>query len=124
MAGGESVALCDRSAHRIIKLMSKALVLSGDTSHIGANAGIATDRKHGSTRPELLVCAGRLRVEYQPIAEVRDGSVANRDAFVRWRHQACGVLLPAACIPIADRTGRIAALGEWVSRRSRNSLSS
>jgi diguanylate cyclase len=59
-----------------------------------------------------------LRVEYQPIVQIANGSVSGREALARWRHPARGELSPAAFIPVAERTGLIVPLGEWVLRRS------
>ncbi|MEM5457368.1 EAL domain-containing protein [Paraburkholderia phytofirmans] len=59
-----------------------------------------------------------LRVEYQPIVAIKDGTVSGREALLRWRHPVRGELSPAAFIPIAERTGLIVALGEWVLRQS------
>ncbi|WMY12828.1 putative bifunctional diguanylate cyclase/phosphodiesterase [Paraburkholderia phenoliruptrix] len=59
-----------------------------------------------------------LRVEYQPIVNIADGSVSAREALIRWRHPTRGELSPAAFIPVAERTGLVVALGEWVLRQS------
>lgn len=59
-----------------------------------------------------------LRVEYQPIIAISDGSVSGREALLRWKHPVRGELSPAAFIPLAERTGLIVALGEWVLRQS------
>ncbi|MFM0739326.1 EAL domain-containing protein [Paraburkholderia xenovorans] len=59
-----------------------------------------------------------LRVEYQPIVDLKDGSISGREALLRWAHPTRGELPPNAFIPTAERTGLILALGEWVLRQS------
>ncbi|HEY2608389.1 EAL domain-containing protein [Paraburkholderia sp. RL18-103-BIB-C] len=54
-----------------------------------------------------------LRMEYQPIVDLSDGTVSGREALLRWTHPTRGELSPAAFIPTAERTGLILALGEW-----------
>lgn len=59
-----------------------------------------------------------LRMEYQPVVEIATGLVTGREALLRWTHPGRGELLPAAFIPIAERTGLIVPLGEWALRQS------
>jgi diguanylate cyclase (GGDEF)-like protein len=57
---------------------------------------------------------GQLRLTYQPIVDVRTGGVVGLEALVRWHHPERGVLSPADFISIAEETGLIVALGDWV----------
>ncbi|WP_143028780.1 bifunctional diguanylate cyclase/phosphodiesterase [Quadrisphaera sp. DSM 44207] len=57
---------------------------------------------------------GEFVVHLQPIADLRDGSVAGAEALVRWQHPERGLLPPAAFVPEAERTGAIVELGGWV----------
>lgn len=59
-----------------------------------------------------------LFLEYQPIADMRTGNVVGTEALVRWRHPDFGILAPDRFIPIADETGLIIQLGEWVLREA------
>lgn len=59
-----------------------------------------------------------LDVHYQPIFDVRDQSVATCEALARWRHPQLGMISPAIFIPIAEETGIIVELGEWVLRNA------
>ena len=56
----------------------------------------------------------QLRLTYQPIVDVRTGGVVGLEALVRWHHPVRGVLSPAEFISIAEETGLIVALGDWV----------
>ena len=55
-----------------------------------------------------------LEVYYQPCISLADGSITGCEALVRWRHGERGMISPAEFIPIAEETGLINQLGEWV----------
>ncbi len=57
-------------------------------------------------------------VYYQPIVDAKTGAVHQREALVRWTHGNLGVVSPAEFIPIAEETGHIVDLGQWVLVRA------
>ena len=57
---------------------------------------------------------GELEVHYQPCLSLKDDSIAGCEALVRWRHPERGMVSPAEFIPIAEDTGLINEIGEWV----------
>jgi len=59
-----------------------------------------------------------LVLHYQPLARAEDGEVCGFEALVRWRHPQRGMVPPMDFIPVAEESGLILPLGEWVLRRA------
>ena len=57
---------------------------------------------------------GELLVQYQPIVDLNTGNFTGAEALVRWNHPQFGLLAPDKFIPLADETGLIIEIGEWV----------
>ncbi|MFD0518690.1 putative bifunctional diguanylate cyclase/phosphodiesterase [Paractinoplanes durhamensis] len=66
---------------------------------------------------------GQLYLLYQPIVALPDRRVLGAEALVRWQHPTHGTMPPQAFIPIAERTGLIVALSQWVLRAALSELS-
>ncbi len=56
----------------------------------------------------------QLELRYQPQVDARTGAVVSLEALVRWKHPRRGLISPGDFIPVAERTGQIIELGEWV----------
>jgi diguanylate cyclase (GGDEF)-like protein/PAS domain S-box-containing protein len=59
---------------------------------------------------------GELRLVYQPQKDIRDGRVIGFEALLRWKHATRGEIQPAEFIPVAEESGTILQIGEWVLR--------
>jgi diguanylate cyclase (GGDEF)-like protein len=60
------------------------------------------------------IADGGFEIVYQPLVNLGDGRVTGCEALLRWRHPLRGMISPAEFIPVAEDTGMINELGEWV----------
>ncbi|WP_423069238.1 bifunctional diguanylate cyclase/phosphodiesterase [Devosia sp. CN2-171] len=62
------------------------------------------------------VSRNQLRLVYQPQVHIRSGEVTGFEALVRWRHPERGEISPATFVPVAEESGLILQIGDWVMR--------
>jgi EAL domain-containing protein (putative c-di-GMP-specific phosphodiesterase class I)/PAS domain-containing protein len=66
------------------------------------------------SRLRRAIAGDELRLHYQPIFGLRSGSLVALEALLRWEDPEHGTISPADFIPVAEQTGMIDALGDWV----------
>jgi EAL domain-containing protein (putative c-di-GMP-specific phosphodiesterase class I) len=76
---------------------------------------VANDLRHALEREEF-------KLVYQPIVEVASGEIRKAEALLRWQHPTNGMVNPAEFIPVAEETGIIVELGEWVFKEALGQL--
>lgn len=64
----------------------------------------------------------QLRLHYQPQVSLQDGRIIGAEALLRWQHPELGAVSPAEFIPIAESSGQILPIGEWVLRSAVHQL--
>ncbi len=96
-----------------------------EAKHAGRNRTVVYEASMDQRARGRLVLVGDLRrasrlgelyLLYQPVVRTADGSLAKFEALLRWRHPAFGVVQPARFIALAEESGLIVEIGEWVFR--------
>ena len=94
-----------RPAHRSAERLSLPLT----PPNVAYPADLSTDRR----RLELEAQSD-FRLYYQPIVSFETGRISGFEALVRWYHPTRGIVSPVDFIPLAEETGLIADLGDWI----------
>ncbi len=84
----------------------------------GMEKPIARRRELRAALERALELDDELSVEYQPIVDMRRSTLLGVEALVRWQHPQLGRLMPADFIPLAEETGLVGRLNEWMLRRA------
>ena len=76
------------------------------------------ERRNLARELRQAIADEELIVHYQPLARASDGEVCGFEALVRWKHPVRGMVPPLDFIPVAEESGLIGPLGEWVLRKA------
>ena len=85
-------------------------------SELYTDAMRAESRHHKELSGDLekALAAGQLQIAYQPIISTHSGRVAGAEALLRWHHPERGTMLPAQFMHVAEESGIIVPIGEWM----------
>ena len=110
---GTSIEALMRAAD-IAMYRAKAL---GGGQHCLFDADLAEEHQQRIDTEKALTEAvqrGEFVLAFQPLMSLVTGEVAGSEALLRWNHPREGLRLPSTFIPVAERTGLISEIGEWV----------
>lgn len=123
------------SASAGVSLIPEGAALTADAVMFQASAALAHAKQHGRARWTLFDEAveeastdrlrietslrtalgeGRLEVAYQPLMDLRTDRIVGAEALLRWTDPVLGPVAPATFLPVAEETGLIVPLGEFV----------
>jgi diguanylate cyclase (GGDEF)-like protein len=117
------IALAPSQGTRIDELVRNAEAALRTVKAAGrAHFGLHQARAEGDRRQNMqldhamrqALVSGRFRLQYQPQVDLRDGRVVGAEALLRWRDPAMGDISPTRFIPVAEDSGFIVAIGDWV----------
>ena len=77
---------------------------------------VAHERRALEGELRAALQAGGMSIAYQPVVNVATETISGFEALARWNHPVRGPISPGAFVPIAEESGLIMQLGEWVLR--------
>lgn len=100
--------------------LHRARMLGGSHCELFDTAILKSEQTELQLESDLTEALARreFQLYYQPIVSIDSNQIVGFEALVRWHHQVLGLIPPLDFIPIAERTGFIVPLGDWILREA------
>ena len=79
---------------------------------------VANTQQSAESELRNAIARDEFELHYQPVVDVKTRLICGVEALVRWKHPTKGLIAPDQFIPVAESTGLIAPLGEWILQRA------
>jgi diguanylate cyclase (GGDEF)-like protein len=121
------IAMIPQDGSQVYDLLMNAETAMAHAKRSGGNGFRFYVREMNASSAERIAMEGELRhaierdqlfLQYQPCLDAGTRMTVGVEALVRWRHPERGLVTPDRFIPIADESGLIVDIGEWVLRRA------
>jgi diguanylate cyclase (GGDEF)-like protein/PAS domain S-box-containing protein len=110
----------DTSSDNLLKMADLALYRAKSSGRNGYRffdpemSELASARHETEIELRRAIQHNELELHYQPIIDTKTRRICGAEALVRWRHPTKGLIFPDKFIPLAEETGLITQIGEWV----------
>jgi len=121
------IARVPQDGHEVYELLMNAETAMAAAKRAGGNGFRFYEREMNASSAERIAMESELRhavernelfLQYQPCVDAASRMTVGVEALVRWRHPQRGLVPPDRFIPIADESGLIVEIGEWVLREA------
>src|SRR5690606_28335931 len=127
MSASVGISLLPDNARELQTLISQANMAMQHAKHLGGDTfqfftdslqAVSIERLRLETQLRKGIAEGQLEVYYQPKLSLAGDRLQGAEALVRWNHPEQGLIGPVQFIPLAEETGQIGAIGEFVLREA------
>ncbi len=119
------VSWSPEAGHDAAQLLGQADLALNQAKQQGRNRVVLHSRERSADMAERIVVGAEMRealqreeirLDYQPLVDAVDGSIAGAEALMRWTNSRLGAVAPGRFIPVAEDTGMIIRLGDYALR--------